>query len=430
MSIAGRSGPDSSGKGLHSVKRDQTFWALADQAAVSGGNFLTSLILARSLNRADYGTYSLLFLTLLSINTLHNALVAYPLTLAVARDLDKDDGRQAVGRAIAHTLVLSTVWLGLLVVVLMFLHRLDVLPAMAMAMIAWHLQEVARQGFFANADIRGTILPDILSYLGQAGILLVLRPSSLRQIFFYIGATSAAALAWQLALSRPRFFEPFQTEFLLSAWKLSKFALVANLVGMGILQLPSWAIEVFHGRPAVGSYQALANLVGLANPIIFSMVAVLTPAVVRASLIGRDHARQSALRHGLRFGVLLLPCFLLVAIAPYHVMLLVYGQRSPYLTLAPLLRVFTITFVLQFIGSVIGGYEGGLARPRSYMYSQFCCLGTLATGGLLLIYLYGIAGAVYAGLIAAAARMLGFLYISIRSDRSHKATAVSLQEVQ
>jgi O-antigen/teichoic acid export membrane protein len=269
-----------------------------------------------------------------------------------------------------------------------------------------------------------------LSYLGQAGILLVLRPSGMSEIFVCIGATSVAALAWQLTLSRPRFLRPFKRELVQDAWKLGKFALVGNIVGIGILQLPSWAIEVFHGRATVGSYQALANLIGLANPVIFSMGALLTPAVVRASLTGRDHARRSALRHGLRFGLLLLPAFLLLAMAPHHVMLLVYGYNSPYLALAPFLRVFSVTFVLQFIGSVIGGYEGGLARPRSYMYSQFCCLGVLATAGLLLIYFYGIAGAVYASLIAAAARMLGFLYVSIRSDRSHKAVAASLQEVQ
>jgi O-antigen/teichoic acid export membrane protein len=414
----------SHGKGIHLVNspKDQSFWAIADQAAVSGGNFLTSLILARSLSRADYGTYSLLFLTLLSINTLHHAMVIYPLTIAIAGDPTRNF-RQAVGRAISHALVLSVAWMVLLATMLLFLHRLDVFPAMALAMIAWHLQEVARQAFLANADIRNTILPDVLSYVGQAGILLLLRPTNLSLIFTCIAVTSAAALAWQLLLTRPQFSQPFRRDSVLRSWNLGKFTLVANLVGMAILQIPSWGLDIFRGRAAVGSYQALANLIGIANPIIFSMGAVLMPAVARAALISTERAKQTALKHGFRFGVLLLPCFLLLAFSPHRTMLMVYGQRSPYVALAPLLRIFAITFMLQFTGNTVGAYEAAMARPQAYMYSQFSCLATLGTVGLLLIRLYGISGAVYAGLIAAAARLLGFFPISARSSR-----AVELQQ--
>jgi len=42
----------------------------------------------------------------------------------------------------------------------------------------------------------------------------------------------------------------------------------------------------------------------------------------------------------------------------------------------------------------------------------------LVTTGLVLIKLYGIAGALYAGALAAAARMLTFIVLSRRADRA------------
>ncbi len=396
--------------------RDQTLWALGDQAAVSAGNFLTSLVLARSLSRADFGTYSLLLITLLSINTLHHALVIYNLTLGVARSPSGGLG-ESVGRSVAHTLVLSLVWSLLLIAVLGFLHRLDLLPALMCAMVAWHLQEVARQAFLASANIHHTILPDVLSYLGQAAILWRLHVTSLQHIFFCIAGTSVAALVWQFARLRPTFADPFEREYRREAWKLGKFNLVANLMGMAILQIPSWSLNAFYGRAAVGSFQAVANLVGVANPIIFSMGAVLMPAVARASMIGREHARSSAFRYGLKFGLFLLPCFVLFLAAPHQLMAAVYGRNSPYLSLAPLLRVFTLTFLLQYVASVVGGYEGGLARPQSYVYSQVCCLAILGTIGIVFIRMFGVPGAVYGCMLAAAGRMLAYVWSSIHFDR-------------
>lgn len=397
--------------------RDQTLWALGDQAAVSAGNFLTSLVLARSLSRSDFGTYSLLLITLLSINTLHHALVIYNLTLGIATSSSAGI-RESVGRSVAHTLVLSLVWSLLLVAVLGFLHRLDLLPVLMCAMVAWHLQEVARQAFLASANIRNTILPDVLSYLGQATILWVFHVTNLQHIFLCIAATSAAALVWQLARLRPTFSTPFNKDYRDRAWHLGKFNLVANLMGMAILQIPSWSLNAFYGRAAVGSFQSIANLVGVANPIIFSMGAVLMPAVARASMINREHARSSALRYGLKFGLFLLPCFVLFLAVPHQLMATVYGRNSPYLGLAPLLRVFTLTFLLQYVASVVGGYEGGLARPQSYVYSQVCCLAMLGTIGLLFIRFFGVPGAVYASLLAAAARMISYVWSSIRFDRA------------
>src|SRR5271156_5280571 len=91
---------------LSKLRESEAGWSLIDQAAVSGGNFLTTLVLARILSPVGYGTFSLLFLSLYAINTCHSSLVIYPLTLNVASGKE-DDFKHLNGIAFLHTLALS-----------------------------------------------------------------------------------------------------------------------------------------------------------------------------------------------------------------------------------------------------------------------------------------------------------------------------------
>jgi O-antigen/teichoic acid export membrane protein len=396
---------------------NEAVWALMDQGVVSGGNFLTSLVLARSLSQVEFGTYSLVFLVLLSLNTLHSSLVVYPLTVAVAQNTGIP-GREALGRCIVHTCVLWAAWLLILLAVLLVLHRPDIFPAVGLALLGWQLQEVARRALLADANARNAIIPDLLSYAGQALLLFALHLKSLNLIFLSIGFTSFASLVWQLVIARPIFHEVTARTHISAAWKLGKYTLVANTLNMGILQFPSWMLDALQGRAVVGSYQALANLIGIANPILFSMSNMLIPAVARAAGDGLAAVRKIMAKNAILFSALLLPCFLLMGGFPRQIMAVVYGGHSPYLPLAPLLRILSLTFLLQFLATLVGAYEGGLSRPKTYMFAQIASLSVLVSTGVVLMKLYGIAGALYAGLLAAAARMLTFIILSRRADRA------------
>src|ERR1700761_6481129 len=57
---------------------------LADQAVVSLGNFALSVSLARLLPVAGYGQFSVALSFLLFFNTLHQAVIVYPLSVHAA----------------------------------------------------------------------------------------------------------------------------------------------------------------------------------------------------------------------------------------------------------------------------------------------------------------------------------------------------------
>src|SRR5436190_20241866 len=70
----------------------QNFWAIADQAVVSLGNFLTTIILARALTPEAYGLWSVIFGLILFLNVLPASLIIYPLSVRLAARDDVGSG--------------------------------------------------------------------------------------------------------------------------------------------------------------------------------------------------------------------------------------------------------------------------------------------------------------------------------------------------
>jgi succinoglycan biosynthesis protein ExoM len=401
---------------LSKMRESEAGWSLLDQAAVSGGNFLTTLVLARILSPANYGTFSLLFLSLYAINTCHGSLVIYPLILNVASGKE-EEFRYLNGTAFLHTLALSLPFAAALAGVTFFLHRMEVWPFLALAMVGWQIQESARRTLISGLRSRAAFLPDLLCYVGQGLILLALRSTSLVVIFLVVAATSFVAALWQFGIVRFSLAKSFTWEPCRYAWRIGRYILAGNALNMATLQVPSWTLALAGGPLSVAGYQSLLNLVGVANPIMFSVSNLLIPAVARGSLRGQAEARRTMYYYGARYGLLLLPCFLLLLAAPSYVMHIVYGARSSYLPLAPLLRPFVLAFTLQYLATVIGAYEGGMERPKTYMWVQIAGTGVLVTAGVLLIYMHGIEGAVLGMLLASATRFVTFALISRATDR-------------
>jgi O-antigen/teichoic acid export membrane protein len=398
------------------LRESEAGWSLLDQAAVSGGNFLTTLVLARILSPANYGTFSLLFLSLYAINTCHASLVLYPLTLNVASGKE-DTFKHLNGIAFLHTLALSLPFAAVLAGITFLLHRMNIWPFLALAMLGWQVQESARRTLLAGLRSRAAFLPDLVCYVGQGLILLALRSTHLVVIFLVMAATSLLAALWQFSVVRISLAQSFAIAPCRYAWKIGRFILAGNMLNMATLQVPSWTLALIFGPLSVAGYQSLLNLVGVANPIMFSVSNLLIPAVARGSLRGQAEARRTMYHYGARYGLLLLPGFLILLAAPSVVMHLVYGARSAYLPLAPLLRPFVLAFTLQYLATVIGAYEGGMSRPKTYMWVQIAGTGMLVTAGVLLIYAYGIKGAVMGMLLASATRFIAFALISRSADQ-------------
>jgi O-antigen/teichoic acid export membrane protein len=385
------------------VVASQHFWALLDQGCVSGGNFLTTILLARALEPAQYGVYALLYGIILTMNNVHSALIWYGMSLKAAI-CSEDELGSLVGGALA-----ITGWLGLLlgvvlVAVAIFFCTKAAALLILVAMLFGQLQETTRRALMARLRYRDAVYGDALSYLGQAGCIAYLlsrRRSGLAEVFAVLAISSAAGMLLQaiqlrLALSnlkrRPRLIS--------GLWRVGRWALVANLVHNGGTQVLLWFLAFF-GTAKVASFQATTNVLNATNPIAYSVGNVILPTV--ASGRGKD-AFANTKHHGIRGAMFIAPFMVLVIIAPHLVLRCFYGADSAYLRLERELRMLIIANLIAYVAYILGAYYYGLGRSDVVLWANCGGSAAILLVGLYLCFRYGTLGAVEAYDLSVAAR--------------------------
>ena len=130
---------------------ERASWTLVDQGAVSFGNFLLNVLLARMLSEEDYGEFALFLGAIFILRTIDYSLISYPLSIRLCAT-----GNDERGRLLGNTILL-TVALSLVLVVCMALGTivLDVenieLPA-CLCFLCWQAQETSRRFLLAGAQ--------------------------------------------------------------------------------------------------------------------------------------------------------------------------------------------------------------------------------------------------------------------------------------
>ena len=392
--------------GFRTLLHTRGAWGLADQFVVSLGNFLTGLVLVRTLPKEDFGVFFLVFGMLLFLNSLHNSLVTYPLSVRGAAS-DALDLRHRAGQSILFTLMLALpLSLGVIVIVGLE-HRQSLIPWALAAMFLWQIQETLRRAIMAHLRHREALFGDAISYLGQAAIVYVLARRgmlTLEAAFIAIASTSLLALlvqAWQLkpALSLTRPVRPLVGEH----WSLGRWMLLTNAITLLTVQAMPWTLGYFHGKGEVAEFGALAQVMGLTNPVMIGITGLIVPTVAAVSARrGASSARHVALTYGLQGAALLLPYYALVLLAPEFALRL-FTDKPEYAGLGTHLRLFVLAYILTFPAHVVLSLLNGLGRTRSTFVAQCAFSAATLLLSLPLAAAYGLAGAVWSGVLPALA---------------------------
>ena len=163
----------------HIPPSDSHVWSLADQVLVSGSNFLTGIVLARTLGIEAFGAYVIAQMYLLYANTFQASLVVSPMMTAVPAQHDKREQKRMIRGFMGYTLLVLLITLlgvlGLAWVLGIFSPHLGVgqlaLP-LAAAMAAFQMQDWMRRALYVQTSNRQVFFSDAIAYGGQLGILV------------------------------------------------------------------------------------------------------------------------------------------------------------------------------------------------------------------------------------------------------------------
>jgi O-antigen/teichoic acid export membrane protein len=385
--------------------------ALLDQGVVSLGTFVTNVLLARSLGQGEYGLYALVLGVMLLLNSVHAALVAYPLSVKGATADEHELRRLAAGSLGLAGGLAAAMGAGLFAAVAA-LGSVELACWSAAALVLWQAQETVRRALVAHLRYGAALWGDAVSYLGQAALIWALSQEgrlSLGAAFAVMSFTSAAAAGLQAVQLRLRPGGLREGAHLArSFWSLGRWALFTNLVGNFTTQAFPWTLAAFHGVGAAAALQSVVNLMGVSHPVMFGINNLIIPVAARVVADrGVAAARRAAFRQAMIGWVLLSPYYVGLALWPEAALRGFYGAGSPYLALEAPLRLFVVAYVFVYLTCILGALLYGLGDSRATFLGHTAGAAAAVALGLPLTAAGGLLGASVGVIVVGAARAAG-----------------------
>jgi O-antigen/teichoic acid export membrane protein len=335
-------------------------WALTDQCVVSGTNFLTNVMLARFMGLREFGVFTLAWMSVLFVNSLQNALVIVPM-MSIGPRQEVKDRKSYFGAVVIYEMVLVVLCFVLVLTALsassIFFPHSNVsqlaLP-LAVSAFAYQGQDFLRRYFFATRKSRCAFADDLLSYLTQLPILLLLHATgqlNSTNALWTMAGTSILGLVVGCFWIEPLEFN-WESFGAVSRrhWKMSRWLSASSLLQWTSGNLFLIAAPVYYGVAAAGVLKASQNLMG-ATHIWFQGLDNVVPAETARRL--HEGGPRSMLAYTrsvlIKWGGLTMLFAVVIAAAPGFWLKLIYGPEMSHY--GYVLQLYALLYVVVFIGN-------------------------------------------------------------------------------
>ena len=339
--------------------------ALFDQALVSAVNFLTGVLLARTLGAEEFGRFTLAWTVVIAANIFQQALVLDPL-LNIGPKQSAHIARAYFTTVFVHQSCLSAA-LGLVAVISFWamegllasnapgsLGLADFCVPLVIAAIAFQAQEVFRKCFFVQSRLGAALINDAIRYVTQIIVLfaaLSWYPAAIhaQQVMWIIsGAAFLATLHGALTLGRLEWRPKVISTTTLAHWRFSRWMLPSAALQSFTASIFILVLGYLHGSEAAGSLRAAQNLVAVVHIVFLGLEAV---AQVRAARIYATSGFGSLKHFLLRFGLFGAAGvgFMLIGFCYFVDPLLGLFYASAYSGIAYLVYLWALQYFLYFL---------------------------------------------------------------------------------
>jgi O-antigen/teichoic acid export membrane protein len=402
-------------------------WAMADQAVVSGSNFLASIMLARILGLHEFGRYTLAWTALLLIQAIqHSAINNAMLTMGPKQNATKSASYYGVVFLQQGVFVTSVTVLTWIAATILAHSKPDwqlaglVLPLSA-SVLTCLTQDFLRRYFYSIGRPLISLSIDIVRYFGQVGLFtfyFLQQLSADSSIALWImAATSLIACLFGTAFV-PR-LELLRSEFKaigVRKWHFSKWLIASSLLSWATSNLFYVAAGTLLGAATVGGMRAAQNIVGTTH-LFFQGLENIVPREAARRLLKQgprgvsSYLSRVAVKGGL--GTVSIAC--IFAIFPDFWLGLLFGDA--FRAYAYLVRLCAIYEVLTFFGFPLHAWLRTFELTRYIFYSQLCSVIVSVLIAYPLVAYFGATGALL-GMLASLIVQLGVLILGVMRETS------------
>ena len=248
---------------------------IADQVVVSASNFATGIILVRGLGLKQFGVFTVAFALVLLLISIQLSFICSPMITLSALS---DDGtpRRCYLRGMygVQLWFCSAATVAAAVISAVFLRlrpqpdEMKLLIPFMLSIVFYLMQDWLRRYFFAAGKAQLAVWNDVIRYLGQTIVLLVLMRARMLTVcttFWTIAAVSVAAVVLGLAGEQIQYDRGDTRDAWNRSRGLSRDLALASQLQWVVYQGAMLIGAAMLGAEAAGSIRATQNVVGPVN---------------------------------------------------------------------------------------------------------------------------------------------------------------------
>jgi len=380
------------------------FWGLCDQALISASNFMTTVVLARNLDRTDFGAFALVYAAIVFANSLQSALVTQPHNVLGATRHGKEYRRYTTNTAVSQ--VCLTGLLALIALLCAVVAReaawgiAPLLFPLVPAIVAWQLQEFTRRVLYTEGRLRAAFANDAVSYGTQAVAIVALGWFGYltgARALLIVALTSAVAVAWGFwqikdALDRRDIWASVREHWFAENWRFGKWLFGAALALWVSGQLYPVLVGGLVSIAEAGTLRAVATIMGPTHILLIAMDTALAPAAARAFAERGQPGLQFFIKRVVMITAPMMMTYcLLIALFAAPILVALYGEQDRQY--GWLLACIALSYALSYLRSpVVIALEARRASAPIFQAHLWTSLVVL-TAGVAAVHLLGLLGA-------------------------------------
>jgi O-antigen/teichoic acid export membrane protein len=381
-----------------------------DQGLYSLTNFLTGVLLARTLMKEEYGIYVLALSLIITIMGIQRAVITVPYTV-YSQKHSEEELNVYTGSVFIHQIILLliTIAFSLLFSKYFFLkeeipsNTLFMLITFSIAAVGVLLRDFVRSYLLAKLAVRQSVIMGVSVNIVQLLILALLYASNsltIHSAFFIVGGCSIIPSLYfflrtsQIRVQTSRIFNDFNNNL-----KLGKWILGSTIISTLASQSYPWLLVFFADKSAVAILGVTLSLANIFGPLLQGINSYIFPKMAHS----RQNDTPSEVIKIMKKAVILLSIIfglwiICGALFGNHLLALIYSSKY-----AGYGSVLIIVILSSFISAVTGPLNSALdALERADISFKSLIAGLIVTVsvGIILTYQWGLYGAVIGMLLS------------------------------